>query len=161
MAFPPQPAQCIRHTNQQCYSRSHDLPLWQLRAHWWSCCHPKALCHLWVFSTIPVSNDKRKQLELAVTTRLLMKPESLQTKPPASSQSNDPLEESKFRKEAPSAGNSFPRGESPNRLVLEPINQNEIYKSWQCLCCFLFFSPSKSINNWFCVNWDLLHPKQR
>lgn len=34
---------------------------------------PKPSCHLWVFSTVPVSNDRRRQLKLAVITRLLTK----------------------------------------------------------------------------------------
>lgn len=122
MAFPPQPAWCTRRTNQQC---SHSQSMicsgdsWGLGwGHTDEAAALRALCHLWVFSTIPVSNDKRKQHEWAVTTRLLMTPEILQTKPPASSQSNDHPEQSKCGKGALSDGNRFLQCWGPKRACL-------------------------------------------
>lgn len=145
VAFSSQPAQCARHTNQQCSpSQRHDLPLWQLRAGaracWWSRCHPQSPCHLWAFSTIPVSNDRRKQLEQAVTTRLLMKTRASASK--TCQRLHHPMTTQESRNSKMYTiplGAGFLSGESLPRFVWETINQNEIQKAWQCLCHSVFF----------------------
>lgn len=125
-------------------SQRHDLPLWQLRAgaraRWWSRCHPRSPCHLGAFSPIPVSNDRRKQLKQAVTTRLLMKTRASASK--NCQRLHHPMttqESINSKMYTIPLGPGFLSGESLQRLVLETINQNETQKAWQCLCHSVFF----------------------
>lgn len=116
---------------------------------------PRALGHLGAFSAIPVSNDRRKQLKLAVTTRLLMKTISLQTKRPTSSQWNDHPEENQFRKGVPSTGNRFPQWWVPEQACLKGPSTKRRYIHPDTVFAVPYSSPSKSVSNWICVNWDL------
>lgn len=131
----PRPAQCTRHTNQQCsHSRRQNLLLWQSRAGvkacWWSCCHPHSLV-----PPLSIQRHSREQWQAEAATASCYHQTANENQKVC--KQNCRLLQNRTR--MVSIWKKSPFHWVQVSPVVSPINQNEIYKSWQCLCDSAFF----------------------